>query len=75
MQQQPLPAVLVEVVVAVADTLCLTLNRNLDVIQVPQRSITLESSCCPEVSIGLPDCQLAIQVVLQPLSSAYLHPP
>jgi hypothetical protein len=32
--QQQLPAVLVEVVVAVADTLCLPLNRNLDVIQV-----------------------------------------
>jgi hypothetical protein len=47
----------------IAHRQCHTLNRNLDVIQVPQRSITLESSCCPEVSIGLPDCQLAIQVV------------
>jgi hypothetical protein len=28
------------------------------VIQVPQRSITLKSSCCPEDNVRLPGCQL-----------------
>jgi hypothetical protein len=49
---QQLSAVVVEVVEAVADTLCLTLNRNLNLIQIPQRSITPESSCCPEGSLS-----------------------
>ena len=75
MQQQPLSAVVVEVVEAVAGTLCLTLNRNLDVTQVPQRSITLESSCCPEGNVGLPACQLTSKLSQQPLSGPYLHPP
>jgi hypothetical protein len=58
MQQQPLPAVVVEVVEAVANTLYLTLAQEFDVTQVPQRSISLESSCCPEGNVRLPACQL-----------------
>jgi hypothetical protein len=34
------------------------------VTQVPQRSVTLESSYCPEGNIRLPDCQPTIQAVL-----------
>jgi hypothetical protein len=43
---------------AVADTLCLTLAQEFDVTQVPQRSVALESSCCPEGNVRLAACQL-----------------
>ena len=48
--KQQLPAVVVEVMEAVADTIYLTLAQEFDVTQVPQRSVTLESSCCPEAT-------------------------
>jgi hypothetical protein len=34
----------------VTDSLYLTLAQEFDVTQVPQRSVTLESSCCPEAT-------------------------
>ena len=56
--KQQLPAVVVEVMEAVADTIYLTLAQEFDVTEVPQRFITLESSCCPVGNVRLPACEL-----------------
>jgi hypothetical protein len=75
MQQPPLPAVVVEVVDAMADTLCLALNRNLNGFRFHSGpSHWNQAAALKSTSVFLA-ANSPFELSQQPLSSAYLYPP